>query len=118
MTAHCYVLHRLFVPRPSGGGRVSAAEAALDAAEAAESVAVLGVYHSLVDARARVALIAKANAQYPLRPLGLNHWELGPVEDEGFFGHRRVRLWIRPAPDYSLIATDPRPEGTLCPPST
>ena len=40
----------------------------------------------------RVARIATANKQYPMRRIGTDSWVVGPTEDEGFFGNSPVHL--------------------------
>ena len=58
------------------------------------STGVLGVYADRDALDARVARIAAANPQYPMREVGVsgNHWVVGPTEDEGFFGNSPVDL--------------------------
>lgn len=53
---------------------------------------VIGVYEDRADLDARVSRIASVNSQYPMQQLGANTWQIGPLEDEGFFGARPVRL--------------------------
>jgi hypothetical protein len=40
----------------------------------------------------RVASIAAANSQYPMRKVGAGNWTVGPTGDEGFFGNTPVNL--------------------------
>lgn len=41
----------------------------------------------------RIALIGRANPQYPLERVGPMVWRIGPDFDEGFFGNRPV--WFK-----------------------
>lgn len=51
------------------------------------------VYDLRDDLLARLRRIAARNSQYPLRSLGENVWEIGPEEDEGFFGNKPVTFY-------------------------
>jgi hypothetical protein len=57
-----------------------------------DDVVVIGIYPDLAAVEQRVERIANANRQYPLRQISPTLWEIGPDEDEGFFGNRPVRI--------------------------
>ena len=54
----------------------------------------IGVYADMEAVETRLARIAAANPQYPLRKTGATSWEIGPDEDQGFFGHSKVWLHL------------------------
>ncbi len=54
---------------------------------------VIAVYTDREKLDARVARIAAANRQYPIRQTGTGRWTIGPDEDEGFFGAKPILLY-------------------------
>lgn len=67
---------------------------------------IRSAYKTFKGARDRIDRIAKANAQYALRPVGPNIWKIGPDEDEGFFGNKPVIVAIVETELFDLCATD------------
>ena len=58
----------------------------------ADDVTVHSIHLTEQSVVARVARIAAANSQYPMRKVGAGNWTVGPTEDEGFFGNTPVNL--------------------------
>lgn len=65
--------------------------------EQGEWVTPIGVYENFDDLLARLGRIEKANP-YNLKQLSKYVWEIGPEEDQGFFGHKPVTLMAILAP--------------------
>jgi hypothetical protein len=60
-----------------------------------EDIVVVGIYSNMEAVEERLKRVAKANAQYPMRRLTPTLWEIGPEEDEGFFGNKPMRFMVR-----------------------
>ena len=70
-----------------------------------DDIIVVGVYPDMAAVEQRVERMAVANKQYPMRRLSPTLWEIGPQEDEGFFGHKPVRIMARQSKENRLCDT-------------
>lgn len=68
-----------------------------------DAVKVVGVFADLAGVEARIAQIAARNPQHPMRRSdpSVPRWRIGPDDDQGFFGHRPMRLWAVEAPFHT-----------------
>ena len=60
-----------------------------------DDIIVVGIYSDMEAVEKRVDRMARANKQYPMRRISPTLWEVGPEEDEGFFGNKPVRIMAR-----------------------